>query len=174
VSDAPSSPDHSTVQRQRVLPFFETRWPPKDAGTLYGWGWSELPELGKEVCLRAVLAIYELEGKRQRETPYDRSARRAAERWVLNPNEDTRMMAGRVASEQLPQYSSARMIANMAGSKQRWPTAVGFGLTGDPSKVTSDMFRAICDAIERELLAWARGTSDPVAERHGEEIQDAS
>ena len=175
MSDTPSVSDDSKIQRQRVLGFFAARWPPKDAGTLYRWGRSELAELGKEACLRAVLASYEIEEHRQQETPYDRSARRAAEQWVLNPNEDTRKIAGRVASEQTQKYSRARLIANMAGSNRRWPTAVGYGLTwGDPANVRSDSFCAICAAIESEILAWARGESDPVADRHRNDNQEAS
>lgn len=166
-NETPSSADDPTSERQRILDFFAAEWPPEDPQTLYAWGWTRLPRLGKLLCLRAVLAAYEVRPFRQQETEYDQSARRAAERWVLNPGEETRKAAGRVASVALPQWSYARVIANMAGSRNRWPTAVGYGLTGNPANVDSDQFRAVCAAIEQEIVAWARGEQDPIAERNG-------
>lgn len=165
MNDAESSANDSMAQRQRVLDFFDAEWPPKDAHELYEWGWSKLLHLGKEACLRAVLASYDARGLRAQETEYDRSARTAAERWVVNPSEETRKAAGLIASVQLPQWCYARLLANMAGRRKGWRTAVGFGLTGNPFNVSTDEFHVICAAVHSELLTWARCERDPVAER---------
>ena len=49
-------------ERPRALDFLKTEWPPADALTLYNWGWTTLADIGKQTCLRAVLAVYEAAG----------------------------------------------------------------------------------------------------------------
>jgi len=161
--------DHHPDRNERVADFFQNSWPPQDAAALYRCGWDEpkLTALGKEVCVRAALAVYALKVDFREETAYDRSARRIAEKWVLHPTEENRKAAGRLASAELPRHSRARAIANLAGSRKRWAAEVGAALTGNPYHVSDEQFNAICDCIKSELLAWTHGQADPVAERYG-------
>jgi hypothetical protein len=152
--------------RLQLCDFLAKEWPPATPHALYEVGKTRLAKFGKQVALRAVLAAYEVFVSEERESDYDRSARRAAERWVLEPSEENRKTAGRIASVPLPEHSSARVIANMAGSNRRWPSAVGYALTLNPHTLQESTFRRVCAGIHAELLAWARGEADPVAERH--------
>ncbi len=153
-------------ERAQTAKFLQHEWPPLDSQTLYDWGRTRLADIGKQTCLRAVLAAYELQRLRVEVTDYDRSARRAAEQWALAPTEENRKQAGRIAGMETQHHSCARGIAHIAGSRKRWPTAIGVNLTGNPRYLPTDRFRSICQAIEAELLAWATGRSDPVADRY--------
>jgi hypothetical protein len=157
-------------ERECARDFLITEWPPPDPLTLYNWGWTELPAIGKQTCLRAVLAAYEIHRQRLEETSYDRSALAAAERWVLDPSEENRKNAGRIASIQTEEYSVARRIANVAGSRRRWPHAIGVSLTGNPHVLDLEDFRTICQRIQTELLGWISGDFDPIADRYADSI----
>jgi hypothetical protein len=158
-------------ERQVVLEFLRSEWPPSDAQVLYSLGSTAFKLLGKQAALRAVLAAYEAGGRRTRETEYDRLARRAAETWVIAPTEENRLAAGRIASSPAPSSSGARSIANIAGRNRRWPSAIGVNLTGNYHFLSADSFTVICAAIHQELLAWSTWDDDPVANRHARDAQ---
>gem|GEM_PF-5156473 len=159
----------STEERQRVLVFLQSEWPPPDAQALHRLGWTTFRVLGKEAALRAVLASYEAQGRRSQETEYDCLARRVTETWAVEPTEEHRLAAGRIASSNAPSRSGTRSIAHIAGSNRRWPSAIGVNLTGNYHFLSVETFALICSAIHRELLAWSTGEADPVAERHAAE-----
>lgn len=156
-------------ERQRTREFLQSDWPPLDAQALYNLGWTTFKALGKQAALRAAIAAYEVTQQRLQETDYDRLARRAAEAWVIEPSEENRLAAGRIASSSVPSRSGARTIAHIAGSNRRWPGAIGICLAGNPRFLPAESFAVICDAIHRELLAWSTGREDPVAQRHNNE-----
>jgi hypothetical protein len=159
--------DDTTPQlRQQLCDFLAKEWPPATPHALYEVGRTRLSKFGKEVALRAGLAAYAVFVPDDCESDYDRAARRAAEKWVLEPSEENRKSAGRIASAQLPVHSYARVIANMAGSNRRWPSAVGYVLSLNPNTLQEPTFCQVCERIHAELLAWASGGVDPVADRH--------
>jgi hypothetical protein len=153
--------------KQDTIAFFRQVWPPADAQTLYDWGWTLLSDLGKMPAIRAVIAVYEHQGCRQNETEYDREARSAVEAWILEPTEAHRKRAGQLASVELDRYSNARTLANMAARTTLWRSAVGVCLTGNPYYLSDEKFHAICEVIRTELVDWASGKRDAVAERMG-------
>jgi hypothetical protein len=142
-----------------------TPWPPPDVHVLYRWGWNEMRMLGKEACLRAALAAFEVFTAGQQPDDYDRQALNAAEDWVLDPSESNRKSAGRVASVVRPKYSTARTLANMAGARNHWRLAVGIMVAGNPHATTPAQFDAICQRLHAELVPWALRAFDAVADR---------
>lgn len=157
--------DSECEEKERALSFLDSEWPPPDPKTLYEWAYDRFGAIGKLTTLRAVLAVHAPLHADAQQTNYSRQAIAATERWVLDPSEENRKEAGRIASREEGEYE-VRAIAHLAGSRNRWRSMSHLRFTGNPHYCTPEDFARRCEAIERELRLWASGQGDPVAERH--------
>jgi hypothetical protein len=141
-------------------------WPPTDAPQLYDWCWKYLAPLGKEPCVRAGLASLAwwpetTTGFATAPLEEREAALAAAVAWALDPTEERRREAGRVAARPGP-YSMERTLANMAGARRHWVSAAGFVVTRNPHHVRADWMETVGARIAADLIDWALGVREPL------------